>query len=290
MTRSSPTRASIQTWVRNHGDTIRRRLAHRLDPDRDADAGTPAPAPPPTTPDEAQAAPPPPLSAFDVTHEQALEWFDNRRTTYQRLCDAVSEHLPADGVVFDVGANIGYFTKALNERSGFTGRAHLFEPVPHLTALCRETMEDVRVDSTVHPFGLSDADSTVTLYVAASGNLGWNTMIAEQTQPGMQQLEIDVRRFDELGIEDVPSLVKIDVEGAEYRVLRGMMSALERWQPRPAILCEIGWGTSHPDWQSELEVFEELSDLGYEVVDLSGEPISIAAIERTTDVIFRPTG
>jgi hypothetical protein len=63
---------------------------------------------------------------------------------------------------------------------------------------------------------------------------------------------------------------------------------LETWNPRPVILCEVGWGTSHPNWDEELEVFGELRKMGYSICDLDGVEIDEKSISSTTDVLMIP--
>ena len=68
-----------------------------------------------------------------------------------------------------------------------------------------------------------------------------------------------------------------------------MWAALESWSPRPAILCEIGWGTHHPAWEDELAILTRLvHDLGYRAEDASGQAVALEAIDKTTDVLFVP--
>ncbi len=232
---------------------------------------------------------PPVLSALTVSYDDAAAWFDRRRATYDRLAAAAARYVEPDGVIFDVGANIGYFTQTLTRTAGFRGTAHLFEPLPHLVELCRVTAADLPCTAVVHDVGLSDEAAQVDLFVAASGNLGWNTVVAERAGADMVPVQVRVVPLADTAITDRPSFVKIDVEGAEYRVLAGMLDALESWDPRPAILCEIGWGRErHPAWEAELEVFARLAGLGYTAHDLVGGPVDVTAVDRTTDVLFLP--
>jgi FkbM family methyltransferase len=231
-----------------------------------------------------------PLSPATVDLATARAWFESRRATYEMLVDAVAAHLPPDGVVLDVGANIGYFTLVLTERAGFRGRAHLFEPVPNLAELCARTVAGLPCQATVHRIGLSDTDAHVEIFVSSDGNLGWNTIVAEKAGKGMTAVEIEVARYDGLGLTEVPDLVKIDVEGAEYRVLAGMMTSIARWTPRPLILCEIGWGNGHPAWEQVLAVLDELTALGFEAMRVGGGRVDVRELRRTTDVLFVPTG
>lgn len=231
----------------------------------------------------------PKLSASDVDHERAYAWFENRRATYDKLAAASAPYVDPDGVFFDVGGNIGYFTKVLAETVDFRGTVHLFEPVPNLAELCAITLKDAPYDVHVHQFGLGEQDASVDIFIGADGNLGWNTMVAEKARAGMTAVKIDIRAFADLEIESIPTFVKIDVEGAEHRVIDGMLASLRSWPAKPTILCEIGWGRNHPQWAEELAVFAELESLGYRTVDLDGDPVVLADLDKTSDVIFLPS-
>jgi FkbM family methyltransferase len=250
---------------------------------------------PGTTPlapvDRPVARPPVPrakANAANVRFAQATKFFEQRHANYEALADAVKPHLPPDGVLFDIGANIGYFSMVVGNRTGFRGAAHLFEPIPHLAQFCFRTLTDVDFSVAVHQYGLSDADGEVDIFIDTLGNFGWNTMIGERAQ-NMTKQRILVRRFDGIDLTVVPSVIKIDVEGAEYLVLRGLLPSIRSWEKRPPILCEIGWGAAgHPAWEAELAVFAELLELGYRATTLQGEPVVLEEVDRTCDVMFLP--
>jgi len=97
-----------------------------------------------------------------------------------------------------------------------------------------------------------------------------------------------MRRYDDLGI-GAPGFIKIDVEGAEYQVLRGMIGTLRKAPHLPPILCAIGWGQGHPRWNEELSVFDEVLALGYRTESVDGPPIEVRSLTATTDVFLVPT-
>lgn len=66
--------------------------------------------------------------------------------------------------------------------------------------------------------------------------------------------------LDELPIPERVSLVKIDAEGHEASILKGMMTLVRR--DRPTLIVEAGSGI----------VPEQLDDLGYDSRRLSGSP------------------
>ena len=232
----------------------------------------------------------PPLHATSVSLAQAMGWFDAKRGDYERLVAAAVPHVVPDGVIFDIGANIGYFSRLLAERSGFRGSLHLFEPLPHLASLCRETFAATTgYHATVHEFALSDRDGEDEFLVAGNGNLGWNTLILESATDDMASVTVPVRTFDAAGIAARPCFIKIDVEGAEYRVLRGMAGSLARWTPKPVILCEVGWGRNHPQFEAEVAVFDDLRAFGYTFRNLDGVEIRVRDLAETTDILCLPT-
>ena len=232
----------------------------------------------------------PALHAASVSLSEAMRWFDDKRGDYERLVSAAIPHVDPDGVIFDIGANIGYFSRLLAERSGFRGSLHLFEPLPHLASLCRETFAAPAVyRATVHEFALSDRDGEDEFLVAGNGNLGWNTLILESATDDMTRVTVPVRTFDTAGLVARPCFIKIDVEGAEYRVLRGMAGSLARWTPKPVILCEVGWGRNHPQFDDQVAVFDDLRALGYTFRNLDGTEVRIRDLAETTDILCLPT-
>jgi FkbM family methyltransferase len=227
-------------------------------------------------------------SVKSVTHKEAMKWYEHRKKGYEALISAIIPYVEQDAVVFDIGANVGYFSHLLAKKIDFKGSVYLFEPLPNLAGLCEETFRNTAYDANVINYGLSDKDSEEDLFVASNGNLGWNTILESKASDDMEKVRIKLKKFENCGVDAVPTFVKIDVEGAEYLVLRGMLDALETWNPRPVILCEVGWGTSHPNWDEELEVFGELRKMGYSICDLDGVEIDEKSISSTTDVLMIP--
>jgi FkbM family methyltransferase len=241
------------------------------------------PEPPKPEPPRPEA----PVSSVD--YDVAYGWFEKRRSNYVGLSEAVAPYLDLKGVIFDVGANIGYFSKILGETTGFTGTAHLFEPLPHLACLCRKTAEQLPFVTHVHEFGLGDSNALLELWLDTTfGNLGWNTLESAAASKGMVPAQIRVHRFDECGITVEPSFVKIDVEGAEYRVLEGMLPSIEKWATKPPFLVEVGWGQKHPEWVRDLAALNRLRDIGYRTAAVDGTALELADLVKTTDVLFLP--
>lgn len=173
--------------------------------------------------------------------------------------------LPTDGVFLDVGANIGLHTLALArhlEPGGGTVLA--FEPHPvNYQALLDNIDRNALNNVIVENLGLADcADVLRGASPAGPGNWSLAT-------EGECTFEVRLERLDDyLGQHPLPRLdaVKIDVEGAEVRALRGARATIERF--RPLIVFEVC-----PMWLRRLgtsvaELFETVEGPGYTVHDL----------------------
>jgi len=227
------------------------------------------------------------INPATVTYQDAWKFFQGRDKYYIELIDSIESIIDNDGTILDVGANIGYFSLALFERIGFKGTAHLFEPVRHLASLCSKTFREQDYDMTIHSFALGSKNELTKIFLAADGNIGWNTIISGKAGRKMQEEIIEIKKFDDLEIP-LPGFIKIDVEGVEWMVLNGMMEKLSAASKLPVILCELGWGNKHPQFNEVLKTFSTLKNLGYQTVDLNKNPLNISTLTVTTDILLLP--
>lgn len=145
---------------------------------------------------------------------------------------------PGDHFV-DCGANIGYFTLAAARRVGPTGHVDSFEPDPlnraRLEANLAANNSPAQVH--VHDIALSDQQGEATLYhpTGDSQNHGEASLFAT---PGANASSYTVRtaRLDQ-EIKTPPTLIKMDIEGAELSAIKGMTSLLSSNNP-PRLIIE----------------------------------------------------
>lgn len=160
-------------------------------------------------------------------------WLAHREALYR---DRV---LQPGMVTVDVGANLGFHTLGMARRVGAGGRVHALEPDPdHLRLLTRAVRESGVTNVVLHDAAATDATGTARLYLAAA-NRGDNRLVAAEESRAF----IDVRtvRVDDLvAAESRVDFVKIDAQGAEVEVLRGMSETLRR--PGMQLLCELSPG------------------------------------------------
>jgi FkbM family methyltransferase len=139
------------------------------------------------------------------------------------------------GLFADVGANIGqtlFDYCAAPSRQGYIG----FEP----GALCIDHLNRIidanaLTDCTIYPMALADTSRPLSFYTHGATDPGASLVADMEPNRVAKELIVPAYRFDDLGLS--PSVVKIDVEGAEAAVLDGMRETLRTQEP--LIICEV---------------------------------------------------
>lgn len=150
---------------------------------------------------------------------------------------------PGD-VCLDVGANLGYYTVKMASRTGPDGRVFSFEPNPRMARYVRDNIHingfDARAVLTEAAAGAEAGRSSLTFTPLEPGG-GMVGLGDEYIQQGQERIDIPVVRIDDVVPSDVEvSLIKIDVEGFEPLVLKGMQALLAR-SPDCAMVVEVSY-------------------------------------------------
>ena len=177
------------------------------------------------------------------------------------------ECLPTGGVFVDVGANVGYYTLLAARLVGPTGRVIAFEPNPDsLKVLLLNTLsagDAIRV----YPFAASDREGFLSLMRIVSIASTKRVAEAELRYPSDVNLAYAVRLDAILRDETRIDVLKCDVDGHDYLVMRGGLGLLAR--TRPVVFAEFNPGTlssfSEIEPQEYLRLF---TGLGYEIAAL----------------------
>jgi FkbM family methyltransferase len=201
----------------------------------------------------------PSRSAVYVGNNRVLLRAANRFKYYADANDiGITPHLIIDGVweesvervltkrivrgmhVFEVGANIGYFTVLLAHLVGPSGSVTAFEPDAALAQLTRDNIEinGFHQQAAVVEVAASDRIGTATFYTR-DRHRGGGSLVGDLEQvpwnPYDVKAAIEVRTttldayIAESGV--VPDVVKIDAEGAESAILRGAEQLLATRRP-----------------------------------------------------------
>lgn len=205
----------------------------------------------------------------------------NRLNNWYRTMTRIGTPLPKyedinGGTIIDVGANVGVFSYNVRKICK-NCRIMAFEAVP-LFAKYIKTRNIGNID--VYPFGLSDKTGEADFWMSKDGNYGWNTMIPKEGgRKDMKKMKMKFKVFDDLNI-DVGNLklIKIDTEGAEYKVLRGLNKVIQKYKPK--MLIEFGFGKRHPAYTQVMNEFDKLIDMGYSC------NLNYKNVRGTTDLVF----
>jgi FkbM family methyltransferase len=189
-----------------------------------------------------------------------------RKGTFEVKETEIIRRLSSDCDVFvDVGANVGYYT-CIARKAGM--HVLSFEP-QQLNLDCLLTnLTTNGWDSGVEvfPIALGDKAGLVNLFGASGPSASLLKNWAGYSSSFVQTIPINTLDHILNGrFEDEQLLVKVDVEGAEYRVLSGSVKTLAR-KRKPVWLMEVCLDEFHPSGANPhyLEIFELFWSHGYE--------------------------
>ncbi len=174
--------------------------------------------------------------------------------------------LDSDDVFYDIGANVGTYTCFAGQRVD-DGNVIAFEPHPANVDRLREnaTLNEIQLE--VLSVALSNEHGVSELDVSGvedRAGVGTHSLSTGDTERSIEIETVEGDRIIEEGRVPSPSVIKIDVEGAEQLVLEGLTSTLESGQCH-TVYCEV-----HPDrisdfGGSERELRELLTESGYTI-------------------------
>ncbi|PYV17712.1 MAG: hypothetical protein DMG21_07505 [Acidobacteria bacterium] len=148
--------------------------------------------------------------------------------------------LKTGDVVYDVGANMGLHSVFFGQAVGPAGQIIAFEPEPHY---CERLRSNVSLNGLsnvrIFPLALGEHSYASELLPAvrglASPRLAELSEAQTRARAGQEVRVIEGDRLVETEKLPVPRLVKIDVEGHEYAVLRGLRGTLAN--PGCEVVC-----------------------------------------------------
>jgi len=169
-------------------------------------------------------------------------------------------------VVLDVGSNLGIFTILLAKKVGQSGRVIAVEPGKKIFLHFQENVKLNNLKNiTSFNLALGNKEEETKLFL---GQVAGASSMAYKPD-GSEGFEIiKVKTADQLIKENnlpIPNVVKIDVEGFEYNVIKGMSSTLNNPECR-MICCEIHTQML-PDGVSAEKIIDLLKSLGFNKIE-----------------------
>ena len=145
--------------------------------------------------------------------------------------------------IVDVGGNFGWYACQLRASMPDFGEIHIFEPVPYenerltnnLSLNCRDSVKTV-----VNRICLSDQPGEVILHMPSKLGAAFASLAEQKYSGGFERIAVSAETLDaycEKNSVDQIDFLKIDVEGAELKVLKGANRILTGGH-KPAVLVE----------------------------------------------------
>jgi FkbM family methyltransferase len=184
-------------------------------------------------------------------------WLGTYEHAKQRL---FARSIRSGDTVFDLGANVGFYTLIAAIRTGKRGKVFAFEPLPrNLDLLRRHLLHNHIANVEVIDAAVSDSsglaafesfDSPAVGRIGPSGTLQVRTVVLDE--------------LTSTGGLPTPDVIKIDIEGGELRALEGSRRILERRHPTIFLATH---GT-----QVRADCCVLLTRFGYTLAGINGEP------------------
>lgn len=177
------------------------------------------------------------------------EYEDYIKATFERF-------IKIGDTVLDIGANIGFHTLFFAELVGPKGKVIAFEPMPYnYQALLNNIALDEFENIATRNYALSDQNESLKVNASSSQNPGAFNLFEKG------ETHIDTFIGDEVISEKSINFIKIDVEGFEYFVLKGLVHTIKTHQP--TIVFEYDKNYQNKTNLDPIMIFELLENLGY---------------------------
>lgn len=180
--------------------------------------------------------------------------------------------LPNAKTVLDIGANIGWFTLLSAKHMHSEGVVHAFEANSLVASKLKRTVSDNKLENRVNVWNLALSNKAEELYFCwgkETDNPGGAHISQKRDDPSMVYQLVNAVALDDLMPDLKPDLIKMDVEGAEPRVIQGARRLLKH--SKPLVLSAL-----HPPKlkavsnASATQFIFQMTELGYHCFLLEG--------------------
>jgi FkbM family methyltransferase len=206
----------------------------------------------------------------------------------------VRDILKPGGTFLDVGANVGYYTTLAASLVGSKGHILAFEPSPYAYKKLMAVLKSSRITQ-VDAFqcAVGDKEEWLDLYLPNQANLHSPSLVP--CDKSFTPVKVQVCRLDSHpSLQSVPviDLMKVDVEGFEPNVFRGMPKYLQDGHVK-YLMCEFNSGWLEPNGSSCEELLKIVKDMGFVVheeiprVTLVGHN---GLVYQYQDILFKHNG
>src|SRR5579872_59378 len=183
---------------------------------------------------------------------------------------AFARAIAPGATVFDIGAHVGLYSLLANRRAGPSGRVIAFEPLSSNVAVLKRHASLNQASIEVVAAAVADRDGQA--FFAA----GTDNYTGRLSESGESVTLVKLDTLIESGAIPKPDVLKIDVEGAEDRVLQGAESMIRF--ARPVIFLAV----HGPDVRARC--LDLLKGLGYSI-----EALNVRGLPPDSEFVARPS-
>jgi FkbM family methyltransferase len=145
------------------------------------------------------------------------------------IIGAIQRFAPMKPVIWDVGANAGFFVADLTRKITDYAEIRMFEPNSGLVP-CLHELAGCMPNAHVHHLAISDTSGNLVLYIPH----GQSPLASSTPKPNALRVSVECTTGDGFLAQSAaadPDVVVIDTEGNDIRVVRGMSALIARKQP-----------------------------------------------------------
>jgi FkbM family methyltransferase len=191
------------------------------------------------------------------------------------IVDLVKNEIKKGDVVIDIGAHIGYYTVLFAKLVGPEGRVFAFEASPTNFEILKKNVDvNGYQNVTLNNKAVSDKDGKLTLYITGRTSTE-NFLFKPENFIGSSKIK-DTIEIDSITLDDYfrdfkgqINFLKMDISGAEPRVIKGMGSILSK---NDSLKIQQEWWpnairTHGIEPESHLKL---LTQMGYKIYEIDG--------------------
>ncbi len=202
---------------------------------------------------------------------------------YDRQTKAILKKVcKEDSVCIDIGCFRGDILESMMANA--SGARHIgFEPVPIQFSYLKSKFGN-RAD--IYPYALGNENKETTFnYVVSNPTYSGLKQRQYKGEENIVEIKVQVRQLDEVISPEVPiHLIKIDVEGGEFDVLRGATQTIQKW--KPYLIFEHGIGGSDRYGVNPGELFDFLNNQLQYKICLMGDYLKKESVKGFSRIEF----
>lgn len=191
-----------------------------------------------------------------------LSWanYDERKIEYEMLL--IPYFLAPNSIFFDIGSNIGSYILVAS-KSIVPSQIYAFEPIPELNKRLKVLFPETHV----HLLAISNANTTTQFKIPKINHTHFltrgtlNTNFVEENEQSFKIIDVQTITLDHFCNEQKVQhidLIKIDVEGHEYAVIKGALKTFEAF--KPILIIEI---EQRHHTENIADIMSHIKQLGY---------------------------